>query len=135
MLDWRLCVMKATHTVSYTANFENNLEEIDWFLRDIDSRQFDELLDTLENTVIPNLERFPSMGKSLLMRPTRSIEVGNSAAVLAGHLDTIMNGGEVREYSIEGHLILYAHLKEEVLLLSVRHERHVSFDIASHWNT
>ena len=50
--------------IRVTANFERNLESIEGFLRDVGaSRCFDELLDALLESVIPNLERFPAIGE------------------------------------------------------------------------
>ena len=51
-------------TVKLTANFERNLEEIERFLVEADAPYaYDALLDELLKTVIPNLERFPDMGR------------------------------------------------------------------------
>ncbi|MDD2926184.1 MAG: type II toxin-antitoxin system RelE/ParE family toxin, partial [Rhodoferax sp.] len=56
--------MAAKHLVKLTANFERNLEEVEAFLLAADAPQaFDALLDELSDTVIPNLERFPRMGR------------------------------------------------------------------------
>ncbi len=47
----------------FTQNFSSNLREIQDFLQNIDGESgFVHLLDELDNTVMPNLARFPEMG-------------------------------------------------------------------------
>lgn len=122
------------HKVKLTANFERNLDEIEAFLREAESPQaFDTLLDELTDTVIPNLERFSGMGRSFLERPTRSAETTNGIARLAEQLNAIAEGGELCEYVMTYYLLLYAQIKGTVYLLSIRHHRQLSFDLASHW--
>ncbi|RQS61280.1 type II toxin-antitoxin system RelE/ParE family toxin [Burkholderia sp. Bp8963] len=126
--------MTALHTVKLTANFEQNLEEIEAFLLEAETSQaFDALLDELTDTVIPNLERFPGMGRLFLERPARSVEAGNGIARLTRQLDVIAEGSELREYVTAHYLLLYAQITGTVYLLSIRHQRQLSFDLASHW--
>ncbi|WP_069707139.1 type II toxin-antitoxin system RelE/ParE family toxin [Burkholderia seminalis] len=126
--------MKARHTVKLTANFERNLDEIDAFLREAEASQaFDALLDELTDTVIPNLERFSGMGRTFLERPVRSVETSNGIARLNEQLNAIAEGSELREYMMMHYLLLYARIKDTVYLLSIRHHRQLSFDLASHW--
>ncbi|RQR63071.1 type II toxin-antitoxin system RelE/ParE family toxin [Burkholderia sp. Bp9125] len=126
--------MTAFHTVKLTAHFEHNLEEVEAFLLEADTPQaFDTLLDELTDTVIPNLERFPDMGRLFLARPARSVEASNGIARLTRQLDTIAEGGELREYVMTHYLLLYAQIKGSVYLLSIRHHRQLSFDLESHW--
>ncbi|KVM47326.1 hypothetical protein WJ58_27340 [Burkholderia ubonensis] len=126
--------MTALHIVKLTANFEHNLEEIEAFLLEAETPQaFDALLDELTDTVIPNLERFPGMGRLFLERPARSVEARNGIARLAEQLDVIGEGSELREYVTTHYLLLYAQISGAVYLLSIRHHRQLSFDLASHW--
>ena len=126
--------MTAHHTVKLTANFERNLEEVEVFLSEAETPQaFDALLGELTETVIPNLERYPGMGRLFLERPARSVEVANGIDRLTRQLDAIAKDGEVREYVMTHYLLLYAHIGGAVYLLSIRHQRQLSFDLASHW--
>ena len=60
--------MTAKHTVKLTTNFERNLEEIEAFLVEAGApHAFDALLDELTDTVVPNLESFPGMGRLFLL--------------------------------------------------------------------
>ncbi|KVA17043.1 type II toxin-antitoxin system RelE/ParE family toxin [Burkholderia ubonensis] len=126
--------MTALHTVKLTANFEHNLEEIEAFLLEAETPQaFDALLDELTDIVIPNLERFPGMGRLFLERPAHSVEARNGIARLVEQLDVIAEGSELREYVTTHYLLLYAQIGDTVYLLSVRHHRQLSFDLAGHW--
>jgi hypothetical protein len=50
------------------------------------------------NTVIPNLERFPDIGRPFLDRPARSVEVRNGLDALQRKLTAIGEGGVLCEY-------------------------------------
>lgn len=128
--------MAAQYTVKLTANFERNLDEIETFLQEAEAPSaFDTLLDDLSDTVIPNLERFPGIGSPFLARPTRSVETSNGVARLNAQLDTIAEGGELFEYVMTHYLLLYAQIEGTIYLLSIRHHRQLSFDLAGHWST
>lgn len=120
--------------VQLTANFERNLEEIEQFLIDAEAEfAYDGLLDELLATVIPNLERFPAMGRSFIDRPVRSIETSNGMAVLQGKLSKIGRNAEIREYVLQHYLLLYAFTGEEIVLLAIRHHKQLSFDFNALW--
>nr|WP_145545040.1 type II toxin-antitoxin system RelE/ParE family toxin [Variovorax boronicumulans] len=126
--------MAAKPTVQLTANFERNLEDLEAFLIKAEAPSaFDALLDELMGTVIPNLERFPGMGRPFLERPVRSVEVTNGVARLARQLAALDQNGELREYVMAHHLLLYARIRGTVFLLSIRHQRQLSFDFAALW--
>ena len=73
------------------------------------------------------------MGHLFFERRARSVEVSNSIARLTNQLDAIAQGSELREYVMTYYLLLYARIKGTVYLLSIRHHRQLSFDLASHW--
>ncbi len=119
-------------SVKLTANFERNLESIEQFMLDADAPQaFDALLDELEVTVIPNLECFAGIRRTLMERPIRSVETNNSLVSLAKKL----GDGELREYLISSYLILYARYDAVIYLLSIKHHRQLSFDFERLWNS
>ncbi len=126
--------MTAKHTVKLTTNFERNLEEIEAFLVEAGApHAFDALLDELTDTVVPNLESFPGMGRLVLERPARSVEVANGIARLTKKLGSLGKDGELREYVMTHYLLLYARIKGTVYLLSIRHQRQLSFDFETLW--
>lgn len=125
---------RAKHTLELTGNFERNLEELEAFLVEAEApHAFDALLDELTDTVIPNLESFPGMGRLFLARPARSVEVANGIDRLTRQLGTLARDGELREYVMTHYLVLYARIKGTVYLLSIRHQRQLSFDFQALW--
>jgi plasmid stabilization system protein ParE len=122
-------------TVKLTANFERNLADIEGFLTQAEAPQaYDALLDALLDTVIPNLERFPDMGRPFLARPTRSVETTNALAALRAKLSALTTDPEaLREYILADHLVLYAQIGGLLYLLAIKHHRQISFDFESHW--
>ena len=121
--------------VRLTANFERNLANIERFLTEAQAPQaYDALLDAMLDTVIPNLERFPGMGRPFLARPTRSVEAANSLAALRAKLSALTSDADaLREYILSDYLVLYAQIGGNIYLLAIRHQRQLSFDFASHW--
>ena len=117
--------------VKLTANFERNLEAIEAFFDEVEAPQaYDpRLLDDLANTLIPNLEHFPAMGRPFLERPVCSEEVENAIK----RLQEKLRGGELREYLFADYLVLYAQFDEAIHLLSIKHHRQISFDFQSLW--
>ena len=122
--------------VKLTAHFERNLEAAEAFLLAADAPQaFEALLGELTDTVIPNLERFPAMGRWLLERPIRSVETNNALDRLKHQLKALPSEGEIREYVMSRYLLLCARLDATVYLLSIRHHRQLSFDFESQWES
>lgn len=112
-------------TVKLTAHFERNLEAIESFLAEAAALQaYERLLDELAGTLIPNLERFPAMGRNFLERPAGSVEAVNALDRLQARLQ----GGELREYLLADYLVLYARFDTEIFLLAIKHHRQLSFD-------
>ena len=120
--------------VRFSANFERNLEEIELFLTEAAAPQaFDGLLDELLETLIPNLERFPEMGRPFLGRQVRSVEVANAAATLNRKLAAVTSESDaIREYMLKDHLLIYAVSGAAIYLLAIRHHRQISFDFDGH---
>ncbi|WP_172202057.1 type II toxin-antitoxin system RelE/ParE family toxin [Niveibacterium sp. COAC-50] len=117
--------------VELTASFLERLASIEAFLAEAGADSaYDALLETLRSTVIPNLQRFPRMGRAYFDTPPRSVEALNQLARLpagaASTLRVLVNGD---------YLILYAvaDAQAAVYLLSIRHHRQLSFDFARLW--
>ena len=127
--------MTKTLAVKFTANFERNLKDIESFLTEAEAAQaFDGLLDELLETVIPNLERFPEMGRPFLARQPRSVETANALATLRAKLSALTQDADaLREYLMKDHLLLYALIGGAIYLLAIRHQRQLSFDFEGHW--
>jgi plasmid stabilization system protein ParE len=115
--------------VELTASFIERLESIETFLAEADAPQaYDKLLDGLRRTVIPNLRRFPRIGRRYLDQPPQSAEAMTQLAALPpGAADAL------REYLHGDYLILYTLTGSTVYLLSIRHHRQLSFAFAKLW--
>ena len=122
-------------TVRLTANFERNLADIERFLTDAEAPEAcDTLLDQLLDTLIPNLKRFPAIGRPFLANAARSVETTNALEALRAKLSTLTPDPEaLREYILEHYLVLYAQIGGSLYLLAIRHHRQLSFDFQSHW--
>ena len=126
--------MTARQAVKLTANFERNLADIETFLAEAQApHAFDALLDELIGTTIPNLERFPGIGRLFLERPAGSVETINGIARLTHQLGAIAQDGQLRDYVMAHYLLLYANIQGTVYLLSIRHQRQLSFDFQRLW--
>lgn len=128
---------EAVYRVELTASFLERLDAIEAFLLEADAGfAFDELLAELRATVIPNLARFPLIGRRYLANPPQSAEaLAQLAALPAGAPHAL------REYLHGDYLMLYtvvdasAEAAATVYLLSIRHHRQLSFDFAGLWPT
>lgn len=127
--------MAKKHVVKLTANFERNLADIERFLTEAEAPQaFDGLLDELLDTVIPNLERFPGMGRPFLNRAVGSVEATNALTALRAKLKTLLSDTNgLREYVMNLYVVLYSQTGRDIYLLSIKHHRQVSFDFEAHW--
>jgi hypothetical protein len=130
-------VADTLHQAELTANFLARLDAIEAFLVKANaSPAFDHLLTELRATVIPNLRRFPLMGRRYLNNPPQSAEaLAQLASLPVGTLDAL------REYLHGDYLMLYTVVgsppgtKHCVYLLSIRHHRELSFDFDRLWPT
>ena len=123
------------YRVELTASFLERLDATEAFLVEADAGfAFDDLLAELRATVIPNLQRFPRIGRRYLANPPQSAE---ALAQLAGLPPGVPDA--LREYLHGDYLMLYTvvdgspEAKSCVYLLSIRHHRQLSFDFARLW--
>ena len=114
--------------VELTASFLARLDAIETFLVEVDAAfAFDRLLAELRHTVIPNLRRFPKIGRRYLDDPPQSAEaMAQLAALPAGAANLL------REYLHADYLMLYAVMDDvgTVFLLSIRHHRQLAYAFA-----
>jgi len=117
--------------VELTDSFLARLDSIEAFLTEADAAfAYDDLLAGLRATVMPNLARFPLMGRRYLDQPPQSVEALEQLAKLpAGAADGL------RVLLHSDYLMLYSVVGDVVYLLSIRHHRQLSFDFAGLWPT
>ena len=119
------------YQVELTASFLERLNSIEAFLSEANAEfAFDELVANIRATVIPNLRRFPRMGRPYLANPPQSAEaLAQLASLPAGAANAL------REYLHGDYLMLYTVVDANttVYLLSIRHHRQLSFDFAKLW--
>lgn len=119
------------YRVDLTTSFLERLAAIEGYLTDVDAAfAFDKLLSQLRERVVPNLARFPRIGRRYLDNPPHSAEALDQLATLPPGAV-----GSLREYLHGDYLILYAVMDASatVYLLSTRHHRQLSFDFARLW--
>jgi len=119
------------YRVELTKSFLERLDSIEAFLTEADAAfAFDDLLAELRATVIPNLARFPRIGRRYLDKPPQSAEALAQLATLPAGAASAL-----REYLHGDYLMLYAAMDDRatVYILSIRHHRQLSFDFARLW--
>lgn len=117
--------------VEVTASFAAQLDAIETFLTVADvGFAYDALLAELRATVIPNLRRFPRIGRHYLDQSPQSVEALNALAALPPGAPE-----RLREYLHGDYLLLYTteDVTNTVYLLSIRHHRQLSFNFAGLW--
>ena len=116
-------------SVELTASFVERLNSIESFLAEADAPvAYDALLAALREQIIPNLRRFPRIGRRCLDRQPQSAEALGQLARLPREAVV-----ELREYLAGDYLILYSLAGSTVYLLSIRHHRQLSFDFNRLW--
>lgn len=124
-------MVELTYRVELTANFLERLDAIENFLEEAEADfAFDRLLSELRETIIPNLGRFPRIGKRYLDEPPQSAEAMNRLADMPSGVPDAL-----RVYLHGDYLLLYVALDELacVQMLTIRHHRELSFDFARLW--
>lgn len=123
--------------IQLTANFERNLADIEQFLTEAQAPEaFDGLIEELLGTVLPNLERFPDLGRPFFSRTTGSAETCIAADALKARLDALAGTSSVslREYVMSHYLVLYMQAEDTLFLLSIKHHKQLSFDFEGYWD-
>ena len=120
--------------VRFTANFEANLASIESFLTEPEfAHGYDRLLDELGEVVIPNIESFPAIGRSFFAHAPQSVEALSIVNRLRATVARIADDADIREYIMRDYVILYALVRDNVYLLSIKHHRQLSFDLGRFW--
>ncbi len=122
---------EALFDVVLTQAFDARLDAIQAFYLEAGvPAVIESLVAELRDTVVPNLRRFPRMGRPYARRAFLSAEAKAQLAGLAA-----AKVGRLREYLNGDYLILYAvdETAHAVHLLTIRHHRQLSFDFHGLW--
>ena len=114
----------------FTANFSSNLSDIQTFLGEDARRTFDRFFEHLVDDLVPMLCRFPRSGRSFLERSIRSNE---ALAMVQKLQEKLRDGDDLREFISDEYLILYVVRAKQIVFLSIRHHRQLSFDLKRFW--
>jgi hypothetical protein len=114
----------------FTQNFAENLRAIQTFLGDEGRAAFDHLLDRLFDDLVPTLCRFPFSGRSFLAHPIRSLEARTAVRRLKRALQP---GDDLRGFIFDEYLLLYLARDNQLIFLSIKHHRQLSFDLPRFW--
>ena len=114
----------------FTENFSLNLAPLRLFLEPEGSAVFERLLDRLFDDIVPMLCRHSQSGRIFIHHPIRSKE----ARSLSRKLKTFLKkGDELREFVVDDYLVLYLHRDRQVIFLSIKHHRQLSYDLRRFW--
>ncbi|MBI3595998.1 MAG: type II toxin-antitoxin system RelE/ParE family toxin [Nitrospirae bacterium] len=117
-------------TPVFTENFSLNLDALRLFLEPEGRAAFERLLDRLFDDIVPMLCRHSQSGRIFLQHPIRSKE----ARSLSRKLKTFLKKGDtLREFVVDDYLMLYLHRDRQVVFLSIKHHRQLSFDLRRFW--
>lgn len=118
-------------TPVFTENFVRNLDAIQSFEGPEGVRAFNHFLDRLFDDIIRMLRQYPQSGRSFLAHPVRSKE---SQTLLRRLKARMKKGDDLREFVMDHHLVLYLLRGTQIIFLSIKHHRQLSFDLLRFWS-
>ena len=114
----------------FSENFSLNLDAHRLFLEPEGRVAFERILDRLFDDIVPTLCRYAQSGRLFLKHPIRSKE----ARALSRKLKTFLKKGDVlREFIVDDYLIPYLDRNRQVIFLSIKHHRQLSFNLRRFW--
>jgi ParE toxin of type II toxin-antitoxin system, parDE len=117
-------------TVRITENFVANLQAMEaYYAQHAIDYALDRAVAAVFDSLVPNLERFPDMGRPFLERCARSAAGIKLRDELLGEYRRYT----MREYLLERHAVLYAVRDETVYLLAIKDFRQLSYDFGRLW--
>jgi plasmid stabilization system protein ParE len=117
--------------VRATENFLANLDQLGEFLLQISPeaapRAHQRLREEIDG-LLTLLQAHPGIGRPARLLQTRSIQ-GRERATRAERLAQSLGAGELREYVLKDHIVLYAHSDVAVFLLAIKHHRQLEYQL------
>jgi plasmid stabilization system protein ParE len=117
--------------VRATDNFLANLDELGEFLLRVfpeaAPRLHQRLTDEIDE-LLTLLETHPGIGRPARFLQARSIQ-GRERMARATQLAQSLGAGDLREYVLKDHIVLYAHTDAAVFLLAIKHQRQLEYEL------
>ena len=114
----------------FTENFSANLDDIENFLGDEGASLFAKFFDRFVDDIVPNVCRFPRLGRSFLERSIHSTQAQSLGERLKKRLH---EDDDIRELIADDYLILYLVRGPRIVFLSIKHHRQLSYDLKAFW--
>ena len=114
----------------FAENFSRNLLDIQTFLGPEGGRHARHVLDRLLDEVVPTILRFPQSGRSFLVRAIHSKEGKTLLNKVQGQLK---EADDLREFIMDDYILLYLVRGGQIVFLSIKHHRQLSFDLRRFW--
>ena len=114
----------------FTENFSFNLTDIEAFLGADGAGYFAKFFDRLVEEIVPHARRFPLSGRSFLERSIRTTQAQGLAERLPRRLQ---DGDAIRELIVDDFLILFLVRGDQIVFLSIKHHRQLSYDLKAFW--
>ncbi|QNM97819.1 type II toxin-antitoxin system RelE/ParE family toxin [Chitinimonas koreensis] len=112
--------------IRVTRNFDANVDRIEAFWQGLGHETaVDRLLVVIRDEVVPNLARFPRLGRAARLDAVESVQ----GLAAWGRVRRRLGSGELREYLFDDYLLLYLYRNDEIHLLAIRHAREAGFDL------
>ncbi|BBU26978.1 hypothetical protein BTHE68_07120 [Burkholderia sp. THE68] len=94
---------------------------------------FVRILQSLEEEVVPLLQRFPALGRRFLNTRPDTVHALLAYEKLADATESASIAAELREYVFDDHVLLYLLADDTIYLVSIRHCKEVSFEFDYLW--
>ncbi|MSQ77606.1 MAG: type II toxin-antitoxin system RelE/ParE family toxin [Nitrospiraceae bacterium] len=114
----------------FTENFSRNLLDVQAFLGPEGVRHARRLLDRLLDEVVPTICRFPQSGRSFLAHAIHSKE---GKTLFNRVRDQLEEADDLREFVMDDYILLYLVRSSQIVFLSIKHHRQLSFDLRQFW--
>ncbi len=114
----------------FTENFSSNLADTQEFLGADGAAYFAKFFERFVAEVVPNACRFPLSGRSFL---ERSIQTTQSESLAQKLKQKLQEGDDIRELIVDDYLVLYLVRGNDIVFLSIKHHRQLSYDLKTFW--
>ena len=114
----------------FAENFSRNLLDIQTFLGSEGARHARLVLDRLLDEVVPTICRFPQAGRSFLAHAIHSKEGKALFNKVRGRIE---EADDLREFIMDDYILLYLVRGSQIVFLSIKHHRQLSFDLRWFW--